>query len=83
MQMQIKPPIHREKADLQQHLIIPPTLLLRTESQMQLCATHAFPKVCLHSLQRQLFTAGGREPHKTQLDFTLHLLIHLGSSGKA
>lgn len=71
---QYKSHIRKGKADVQQHLIIPPTLLLRTEPPDALEAIvcsipspYAVPKGCLCFLQRDagnLLLHEGREPHK-------------------
>lgn len=66
--------IRKGKADVQQHLIIPPTLLLRREPPDALEAVvcsipspYAVPKGCLCFLQKDagnLLLHEGREPHK-------------------
>lgn len=71
--IQCKPPIHKGKAEVEQHLVIPPTYCCSSgESHQlhskQLCATYAFPKGCPCSLQRQLFAVF--TVYRTQLHVT-------------
>lgn len=70
-----KPPIHTGKAE--EHLVIPPTLLLRREPPAAIVC-----HICLSQRLSLLLTKAtfySFSVYKTQL----HLLIRLGSSGKA
>lgn len=70
---QYEPHIRKGKADVEQHLIIPPTLLLRREPpdafEAVVCgipSPYVIPKGCLYFLQRDAgnpLLHEGREPH--------------------